>query len=107
MRSGKWRVYTQHRAAGLTRLEEEDSDLAKVKVDEMFRLVGDVAAEVTADDAVPCGVVFLVELLLDVGGDVLLDVVFLESLGGAVDGVLLHVLRHVGVLDYGLPLRHG
>jgi len=90
----------------LTGLEEEDGDLAEVKVDEVLRLVCDVAAEVTADDAMPGWVVFLVELLLDVCGDVLLDVVLLESLGGAVYGVLLHVLGHVSILDYGLPLRH-
>jgi len=62
-------------------------------------LVRDVAAEVSADDAVPSGVVLLVELLLDEGGDVLLDVVLLHGLGGHVDGVLLHVLGHVRVFD--------
>ncbi len=91
---------------GLTRLEEEDGDLAEVKVDEVLGFVGDVGAEVAADDAVPGRVVFLVELLLDVGSDVLLDVEFLEGLGGAVNCVLLHVLRHVGILDHGLALRH-
>ena len=40
-----------------------------------------------------------VELFLDEGGDVFLDVVLLESLRGAVDGILLHVLGHVGILD--------
>jgi len=69
-------------------------------------LVCDVAAEVTADDAMPGGVVLLVELLLDEGGDVLLDVELLESLGGALDGVRLHVFRHVGVLDHGLAVSH-
>ncbi len=46
----------------------------------MLGLVGNVGAEVAADDRVPSGVVLLVELLLDEGGDVLLDVVLLESL---------------------------
>jgi len=69
-------------------------------------LVGDVGAEVAAHDAVPGGVVLLVELLLDEGGDVLLDVVLLEGLGGAVDSVLLHLLGHVRILDHGLPVRH-
>ena len=62
--------------------------MAEVKVDEMTGLVGDVRAEVPADDAMPRRVVLLVELFLDVGGDVLLDVVLLESLSGAVDSVL-------------------
>jgi len=86
----------------LSGLEEEDGNLAEVEVDEVLGLVGDVGAEVAAHDAVPGGVVLLVELLLDEGGDVLLDVVLLEGLRGAVDSVLLHVLCHVGILDHGL-----
>lgn len=40
----------------------------------------DVGAEVPSDDAVPRWVVLFVELALDEGGDVLLDVVLLQSL---------------------------
>jgi len=91
----------------LARLEDEDGDLAQVEVDEVLRLVRHVRAEVAADNAVPGGVVLLVELLLDEGGNVLLDVVLLQGLRGAVDGVLLHVLGHVRVLNHGLAIRHG
>merc|ERR1712071_646252 len=77
----------------LTRLGG-DGDLSKVEVDEMLGLVGDVRAEVSAGDAVP-------------SWDVLLDVVLLNSLCCDVDGVLLHVFRHVGILDDGLAsIRH-
>ena len=54
----------------------------------------------------PGRVVLFVKLLLDVGGDVLLDVVLLERLGSAVHGVLLHFLGHVRILDHCLPVRH-
>ena len=69
-------------------LEKQDGHLAKVKVDEMAGLVGHVGAEVAADDAVPRGVVLLVELLLDVGCNILFDIVLLEGLGRAVHGIL-------------------
>jgi hypothetical protein len=88
-------------------LEEEDRDLAEVEVDEVLRLVGDIAAEVSANDAVPRGVVLLVELLLDVGGDVLLNVELLHSLGGYFNGVGLHVLGHIGVLNHCLAVSGG
>uniref|UniRef100_A0A3Q1B2E7 Dynein light chain n=1 Tax=Amphiprion ocellaris TaxID=80972 RepID=A0A3Q1B2E7_AMPOC len=100
----------------ITGLEEQDGHLAQIKVNEMLRLVGDVAAEVPPDDAVPGGVVLLVKLLscgsipshlLDVGCNVLLYVVLLHGLRGTVHGVLLHVLGHVRVLDHSFPVSHG
>ena len=61
----------------------------------------------------PSGVVLLVELLPDEVRDVrdvievLPVVVLFEGLRGAVDGELLHLLGHVGVLDDdGLALTH-
>ena len=38
--------------------------------------------------------------LLDVSGNVLLDVELFECLRGAIHGILLHVLCHVGILDH-------
>ncbi len=72
----------------------------------MLGLVGDVGTEVSSHDAVPCGVVLLVELLLDESSDVLLDVELLESLGSNIDSILLHVLRHICVLNDCLSIRH-
>ena len=90
----------------LTRLEEEDGDLSEVKVDKAAGLVGDVGAKVAADDAVPRGVVLPVKLLLDVGSNVLLNVVLVKGGHRAIHSVLLHVLRHVSVLDNSLLARH-
>lgn len=81
--------------------------MAQVEINEMLCLVGDVAAKVPPDNAVPGGVIFLVKLLLDVGCDVLLDVILLHGLSGTVHGVLLHVLGHVCVLDHSFPVSHG
>ena len=82
----------------------------------MLGLVGDVGPEGPSHNAVPGGVVFTVEFLLDEGGDVLLDVVSLEGLGvslrggylgGDVDGVLGHLFLHIGILDHGLSIGGG
>ena len=72
----------------------------------MFGLMGHVRAEVAADDAVPRRVVLFVELLLDEGSNVLLDVELLESLGGDINRVLLHIFRHVCVLHNGFAVCH-
>ena len=82
-------------AAALLRLEEEDGAVAEVEVDEVLRFynlvstrpkiyrgialweagpihtVGNKASKVPAYNAVPCGALLVVELLLDVLSDVL------------------------------------
>merc|ERR1711983_591013 len=72
----------------------------------MLGFMSDVTAKVASDDAMPRRVVLFVELFLDVRGDVLLNVVLFQRLRRAVDGVLLHVLGHVSVLDDGFSVRH-
>uniref|UniRef100_A0A8C5EX27 Dynein light chain n=1 Tax=Gouania willdenowi TaxID=441366 RepID=A0A8C5EX27_GOUWI len=79
----------------------QNGHLTQVEINEMLGLVSHVAAKIPPDDAVPGGVVFLIELL-----DVFLYVVLLQGLGGTLHCVLLHVLRHVGILDHSLSLRH-
>ena len=84
------------------RAKEENGDLINVKVDEMLCFMSDKGAKVPADDAVPGRLVFLVELLLDEGRNVLLHLVLLNGGLGRGDGVLLHLLAHVNILDDGL-----
>ena len=83
----------------LAALEEKNGDLAKVEVDKMAGLVCDVGAEVSADDAMPGGVILLIEFFLDVGGDVFFDVELLQGYVGAINCVLLHFFVHIGMLD--------
>jgi hypothetical protein len=68
--------------------------------------MGDVRAEVTADNAMPGRVVLFVELFLDESGDVLLNVELLEGLSGDVDSVLLHIFGHVSVLHNSFAVCH-
>lgn len=89
-----------------TALEKKDRHLAQIKVDKVFGFVGDVAAKVPANDAMPGWVVFLVEFFLYVCSNILLNVELINSLRGAVNGVLLHVLQHIGILDYGFAVSH-
>ena len=90
----------------LSRLEQQHGNLAKVKVDEVLGFVSDVAAKVSTHDAMPGGVVLPVKLLLDVGGNVLFHVELLHGLGCALNGVLLDIFGHVGILDYCFAFRH-
>ena len=62
----------------------EHVKLTQAEVDEVLVLVVHIASEVASDDAVPCWVVLLVKLLLDVGGDVLFNDVLPHSRGGVV-----------------------
>ena len=64
----------------LAGLEEQNRNLTKVEVDEVLGLVSHVGAEVAANNAVPGRVVLFVELLLDVGGNVLLDVELFQGI---------------------------
>jgi len=90
----------------LAALEEEDGNLAQVEVDEVARLVGHVRPKVPADDAVPRRVVFFVEFFLNVSCNILLYVVLLQSSGGAVHSILLHLFAHVSILDDGFAVCH-
>eukprot|EP00002_Diphylleia_rotans_P021383 TRINITY_DN4161_c0_g3_i1.p2 TRINITY_DN4161_c0_g3~~TRINITY_DN4161_c0_g3_i1.p2 ORF type:complete len:148 (-),score=24.43 TRINITY_DN4161_c0_g3_i1:34-477(-) len=95
----------------LTGLEEQNGDLAEIKVDKVFALVSDVRAEVATDDAMPCWVVFFVKLLFDVAGDfdfvVLFALVALDRTARKLHGILLHIVGHVNDLEDGFALRHG
>ena len=85
----------------LTRLKQQNSHLTQIKINKMLSLMRNIRTEISADDTVPCGVVFLVEFFLDISGDIFFYVVLFHRLGGDVDGVLLHVLGHVGIFDDG------
>ncbi|KAJ0068089.1 hypothetical protein NL108_015578, partial [Boleophthalmus pectinirostris] len=96
-------------------LEQQDGHLTQVEVNKMLGLVGYIAAEVPPDNAVPiCHFGFSIcpyisafvrmRYLLDKSSDILLNVVFLQGLGGTLHSVLLHVLRHVGIFDHSLSL---
>lgn len=78
--------------------------MTHVKVDEVLGLMGNVASEVSSDDTVPGWVILLIEFLLDVCGNVLFDVELLQGLVCTVDGILLHLLVHVGVFNDGFPV---
>ncbi|ELR59421.1 hypothetical protein M91_08085, partial [Bos mutus] len=103
----------------LTRFEQENGHLAQVEVDEVFGFMCHITTEVPPHDAVPGGVVLLVKLLrgepppaprphlLDMGRNVLLYIILFQCLSSTFHRVLLHLLRHIGILDYGLSVTHG
>ena len=90
----------------LTRIEQEDGHLAQAEVDEVFGFPCHITTEVPPHDAVPGGVVLLVELL-DTGCSVLLYMIFLQCLSSTLHRVLLRLLWHIGILDLSLSVTHG
>lgn len=90
-----------------SRFEQQNRLLIQIKVNKVVCFVGHIGTEVATDDAVPSGAVLLVELLLDMLRDVLLHTVLLERGDGDVDGLLLHVVLHVGALDDDLAAGGG
>uniref|UniRef100_A0A3P9BTK0 Uncharacterized protein n=1 Tax=Maylandia zebra TaxID=106582 RepID=A0A3P9BTK0_9CICH len=87
-------------------LKQQNGHLTQVEVNEMLRLMSHVTAKVPPNDAVP-GWVILLLYLFNICSDVFLDIVLLQGLSGTLHGVLLHVLRHVGIFDHCLSVRHG
>lgn len=91
----------------LTRFEQKDGHLAQVEVDEVFGFMCHITTEVPPHDAVPGGVVLLVKLLLNMGRNVLLYVIFLQRLSSTLHRVLLHLLGHIGIFYHRLSVAHG
>jgi len=64
----------------LSRLKQQYCYLSQIKVNEMLRFMRDVAPEISAADAMPSGIVFLVELFLNVSSNVLFNIVLFKCL---------------------------
>ncbi|WP_411024632.1 hypothetical protein, partial [Salmonella sp. s55962] len=90
----------------LTRLEEQDGYLSKVKVNEVFGFMGNVTSKIASNNAMPCGAVLFVKFLFDESSNILFNVEFFHCLTGTIYGILLHLISHVSILDDRFPLRH-
>uniref|UniRef100_A0A8C4S0H0 Dynein light chain n=1 Tax=Erpetoichthys calabaricus TaxID=27687 RepID=A0A8C4S0H0_ERPCA len=89
--------------------EEKNGHLPQVKINKVFGLMCDVTPKVSSHDTVPCRIILLVKLLaylFNIGCNVLFNVVLLHGLGGTIHCILLHVLRHVCILDHSFSIRH-
>lgn len=82
------------------RFKQKHCHLAHVEIYEMLGFVSDIRSEVSAHNAVPCGIVLFIELLLDIGGYIFLDVEFLKGNISAINRILLHFFVHVRMLDH-------
>ena len=81
---------------------QQDSNLTPVHENEAFALVGDVGAQATAHDAVPRGQVHCIELCLNDLSDVVKYATLRKGKWDTVDGMLLHEIVHISILDHGI-----
>ena len=81
---------------------QQNSNLTPVHKNEAFALVGDVGAQATAHDAVPSGQVHCIELSLNDLSDVVKYATLREGKRDTVDGMLLHEIVHIGILDHSI-----
>lgn len=88
------------KSAVLDSFEEEKAVLPDVEVDVVVGLVGDIAAEVPADEGVPVPVVLAVQLILEVRGDLLDGVHLVQRVLRDCQNLGLHLRTDV------LPLNH-
>merc|ERR1719326_1380213 len=68
-----------HPACDLAGFEEKDGNLTKVEIDEVLCFMCDVRTKVPTHNGMPRRVVLLVELLLDEGSNIFLDIVLLKG----------------------------
>ena len=68
----------------LSGFEEQYSNLSEVEVDKVLGFMSHIRSEIPTNDTMPCRVILLVKLLLDVGSDILLYVKLLYGLKRAI-----------------------
>uniref|UniRef100_A0A8B9E7J4 Uncharacterized protein n=1 Tax=Anser cygnoides TaxID=8845 RepID=A0A8B9E7J4_ANSCY len=88
----------------------KNCNLTQVKIDEVLCLVCYIAAKVSANNAVPSWVVFLVKFLKKQKRGVKAKKAHMKivlSANSLLVLILLHVLGHVRILDDSLSVRHG
>ena len=90
----------------LTICEEKNSRLAQVEVDEVFGFMCHVTIEAPPHEAVPGGL-FLAKLILNMGRDIFLYVIFLQRRRSTFPGVLVHLLRRISNFDPRLSAARG
>lgn len=90
----------------LSRFEQQHCRLTNIEVNEMSLFERHKTSEVLTDKAVPGESIFLIELSLDVRSLLLVRVEFVQGLTQALDGVLLHGVRHVDALHDRPGLSH-
>jgi hypothetical protein len=68
--------------------------------------MGNVGTETPSHDHMPSWSVFFIKFFFYVTGDISLNVVSVQGLVGYINGLLLHLIGHIGILNDGFSLRH-
>ena len=79
--------------------EEQEAILSHIEVNVVFGFIGDIWAEIPADECVPVSIVFTVEFVFEVGRYLLDSMHFFEGIFGDSDDLSLHLRANIFCFD--------
>ena len=86
--------------------KKQNSNLAQIKVNEMFCFVGNIRTKISSNDAMPSRIIFLIKFFFDECCNILFNVEFFKGLISTIHGIALHILSHIRIFNNCFSVGH-